>query len=117
MCLLDIIEEDGMGDDESQDWIKLIDRGGLMHVNSNMFHFMSAMELIVKAFLKKKDKPRDVKSEMVKLIEGSETVQCHWKTVSAEWEPEESEILFTMIVNLWITSQPICHGISHSRQL
>ena len=34
MCLLDLIEDDGMGDlDESQEWVKLLDRGGLMHVH------------------------------------------------------------------------------------
>jgi hypothetical protein len=27
MCLLDIIEEDGLGDDESEQWTKLVSRG------------------------------------------------------------------------------------------
>ncbi len=72
MCLQDIIEEDGMGDDDSQDWLKAVDRGGLMHVTSNMFEFMVAMEVVVKDFLGKKQKPRDVKSEMLKLLEGND---------------------------------------------
>ena len=68
-----------------------------------MFEFMKSMELIVKAFLKKQDKPRDIKEELINSIEKDEMVQCHWTAMSAEWEPEESQILFTMVTNLWVT--------------
>ena len=101
--MLEVIEEDSAVYDESQDWLKLVDRGGLMHINSKMFQFMSAMELVVKAFLKKEDKPRDVKSEMLNLIEENENVKSCWRAISAEWDPKESEILFTMIIDLWVT--------------
>ena len=77
MCLQDVIEEDGMGDDDSQDWVKLVDRGGLMLVTSSMFQFVSAMELVVKGFLEKKEKPINVKNEMLKLIEGNTHVDIN----------------------------------------
>lgn len=103
MCLLDVIEEDCMGNDESQDWVKLINRGGLKYINNDMFSFMSAMELVVKAFLKGKEKPRDIRSEMIKLIGDSDTVRKEWSEVAAEWEPEESEVIFGMVTDLWVT--------------
>ena len=92
MCLLDIIEEDCMGDDESQDWVKLVNRGGLNYINNDMFIFVSAMELVVKAFLEGEGKPRDIKSEMIKLIRDSDTAE--WSKIAAEWEPEESQFDF-----------------------
>ncbi len=76
--------------EESEDWLKLVDRGRLTHINSKMFHFMTSMELVVKAFLKNEYKPRDVKTEMLKLIEESEAVKCSWRAVSAEWDSDES---------------------------
>ena len=36
LCLLDLIEEDGMGDDESQEWIQAVNRGGLNNVTQSM---------------------------------------------------------------------------------
>ena len=165
MCLLDIIEEDCMGDDESQDWVKLVNRGGLNYINNDMFIFVSEMlfpswarwetldktfldsilclcyfswcccclllfffvfflfvcfsysfyrhgwnfnltcfkkmELVVKAFLEGEGKPRDIKSEMIKLIRDSDTAE--WSKIAAEWEPEESQLIFGMVTDLWIT--------------
>ena len=42
LCLLDLIEEDGIGDDESQEWIQAVNRGGLNNVTQCMFEFMRA---------------------------------------------------------------------------
>ena len=43
LCLLDLTDEDGVTD-ESQDWLKEIDSGGLKHVNSSMYTLMTTME-------------------------------------------------------------------------
>jgi hypothetical protein len=103
MCLLDIIEEDGLGDDESEQWTKLVSRGGLTNVTSRMFDFVSGMEMVVRAYLSKEEEPRDVKSELLRQIKSNENVSSEWNTVSAEWEPEESQILYDMIADLWVT--------------
>ena len=44
LCLHELTEDDGI-DDESQDWIKKIDRGGLRHVSFAMYSLIPAMEL------------------------------------------------------------------------
>ena len=64
---------------------------------------MKSMELVVKKFLKRGDKLKDVKNAMIGVIEGDEDVKLRWAEVSDEWEPEESQILFAKIVNLWVT--------------
>ena len=48
-----------------------------MLVTSSMFQFVSAMELVVKGFLEKKEKPINVKNEMLKLIEGNTHVDIN----------------------------------------
>ncbi len=51
-----------------------------------MFKFMAAIEMMVKGYMKREDKPREIKSELVKLIKECESVQCCWEVVSAEWD-------------------------------
>ena len=92
----------GTGEDESQEWIQAVNRGGLNNITQSMFEFMRAMELVVKGFLKKEDKPRNIKSELMSMIIANEDVRSQWAEVSAEWEPEESRILFTRITDLWV---------------
>ncbi len=71
---------------------------------------MTSMELVVKAFLNNEHEPRDIKTEMLKLIEESEAVKCSWRGISAEWDSDESQILFTMIVNLWVTMRGFAYA-------
>ncbi len=116
LCLLDLIEEVGMGEDESQEWIQAVNRGGLNDVTQAMFEFMRAMELVVKGFLKREDKPRDMKSELISAIKASEAVQSKWEEVSAEWEPEESRVLFAQITDLWVTMRGFSYASAWMEQ-
>ncbi len=69
LCLIDTIEADSGICDESQDWLKLVNRGGLIHVTSRMFLLLSSMESVVKAYLKKEKKQgEDVKNKMMHII-------------------------------------------------
>ena len=102
MCLMELIEEDGVSDD-SEDWLKQVDRGGLNYINTKTYLFMSAMELVVKTILKKQDKPQDIKSAMIASILDNGDVQHHWNTLTCEWDPKEAQILLTMVTELWVT--------------
>ena len=105
-----------MGDDESQEWIQAVNRGGLNNVTQSMFEFMRAMELVVKGFLKKEDKPRNIKSELMSMITANEDVRSQWAEVSAEWEPEESRILFARITDLWVTMRGFSYASAWMEQ-
>lgn len=105
MCLMDIVEEDGMGDDESSEWTREVNRGGLKEVTNEMFKFVCAMEMVVKEYLIKEERSRTDAwhEEVTKLIEDSKRVKIHWDEVASEWEAEDSELLFKMVTNLWVT--------------
>ena len=103
LYLMELIEEDGAVYDESQDWVTLLNRGGLNLVNTKTFMFMSAMELIVRKILKSSSPTKNVKQELIREVSLDESVKSHWNTISAEWGEEESKVLFNMIVDLWVT--------------
>ena len=49
LCLLDLLDDGEESDiDESEDWIQLIDRGGLTNVNDVTYHLFVAMELEIR---------------------------------------------------------------------
>ena len=105
-CLLDLIEADGI-DDESQDWEKILDRGGLKHSNTKMYVASAAMESVVQAILTQiseveKKREEDVKTIIIEAICLDEDVNCSWRVVASDWQPEESKLLFSMIVDLWV---------------
>ena len=110
LCLQELTEDDGVAD-QSQEWIKQRDRGGLKHVNTAMYMLIVAMEIKLQAVIQQQP------SEQLKLDEivittliNDEQVQYHWDVVSGHWEPEEAEALLPMITHLWVTM----HGYSHA---
>ena len=90
LYLMELIEEDGAVYDESQDWVTLLNRGGLNLVNTKTFMLMSAMELIVRKILKSSSPTKNVKQELIREVSLDESVKSHWNTISAEWGEEES---------------------------
>ena len=101
LCLHELIEDDGI-DDESQDWIKKIDQGGLRHVSFAMYSLILAMELRLQTVLQQSAYSRNIKEDAIASIMECE-VKYHWNTLSANWEAEEVKILLPMIIQLWVT--------------
>lgn len=102
LCLLDLTDEDGVTD-ESQDWLKEIDCGGLKHVNSSMYALMTTMELELQVLLRQVGgQQTNIKKKAIANIQASEDVLFHWDIVSANWEREEEQALFPMVTELWV---------------
>ena len=103
LCMLDLTDEDGVAD-ESQDWLQEIDRGGLKHVNSNMYLLMAAMELELQVLLRQAGTQQiKLKEKAIASIQANKDVLLRWSILSADWEAEEEQALFPMIVDLWVT--------------
>ena len=103
LCLLDLTDEDGVTD-ESQDWLKEIDHGGLKHVNSSMYALMTTMELELQVLLRQVGgQQTNIRKKAIANIQASEDVLFHWAFLSANWEREEEQALFPMITELWVT--------------
>ncbi len=102
LCLYEMTEDDGQeGSSQSEDWINLVDRGGLKHVNSATYMLFAAMELCIRKRLRKSSQPTldHLKEEIL----ADEDVQFHWSILSANWDEEEAEPLLPLIVQQWVT--------------
>ena len=102
LCLPNLLDEGEDLNDDSSDWIKAIDRGGLTKINNDTYELFVAMELELRKHLSSKEVP--VLSEDTKqAILQSDTVQFIWSIVSSEWEGEIGDILLNMMINEWVT--------------
>ena len=55
LCLFELVDDDGDDShDESQDWVNMIDRGGLKHVNNTTYMVFASMELVVRRYIQLK---------------------------------------------------------------
>ena len=57
----------------------------------------------MKRLLTGEERPRDLKGALMSAIQRDRDVQSNWTELSTEWEPEEAQILFAEITNLWVT--------------
>ena len=95
LCLSDLVGEED-DDDDSQDWVRAIDRGGLKHVHSMTYHLFVAMELKLRQCL-----PNFI--DIDRHINEDNDVLFYWCIISAEWEEEESKALLPMVTSMWVT--------------
>ena len=99
----------------SSDWLMLINRGGLIHVNEMMYQTLVYMELELRPLLKEKcqDYTRHgvtIKSTVEKLCK-NENVLFHWNLMSGIWdaESEVAKTLLHMVAELWLTMREFSH--------
>ena len=104
LCVTELVEEAGSaeeGDDlSSTDWLKMIDRGGLLHVTSKMYRFMCSVELVIKGYLKREGEVK--RAEVNRLIGESEDVGRRWEELSGEWDPSDRKVIFGMIRDVYV---------------
>ena len=108
LCLMELIkgqdrEEHGI----DEDWIDLIDRGGLWHVKETTYQFFHAVEDVVRDVLKVLVHPSaSSKLEVMQKVTSDDDVQFYWLIVTADFEIDDNEvhgILLEKIVELYIT--------------
>ena len=104
-----IDDSKGEGDeglDWSNDWMKLVSRGGLLFVKDTTYMVFHAMELVVrKHFCKElvaKLSPGST-SMLIELVRNDENVQFYSCMLFAEVEEGVASILLHSIIKLWVT--------------
>jgi len=105
LCLQELTEDDGIAD-QSQEWLKRRDQGGLKHVNTAMCMLIVAIEIKLQTVIQQQPSEQlklDQTSTVMTTLNNDKQVQYHWDVVSRHWEPEEAEALLPMITQLWVT--------------
>ena len=101
LCILDLLDD---GDEEtsgSQDWVDLIDCGGLTRVNNTTFEVFLAMECELRRHLHTHQAP-NLGNHVTHAIIENEDVQFLWSILRADWEEESGAVLLQMVVNQWV---------------
>ena len=102
-CIGDIMESHDSVQSDSNNWIKLVDRGGLTFVNNQTFELFLAMEREVRSHLQDPGKPVNFMSDIAPKVKNNEDVLFCWSGLSSSWDEESSKTLFKMVVDLWLT--------------
>ena len=100
LCLREMLDE---SEDEvtiSQQWVTIMDRGGLKTINNRTFNFFVAMD---KSYRRRLGMGTEHMLNMSEWLSGDDDVQTEWSDLSEEWEEEEAVLLFKMITELWVT--------------
>ena len=101
VCLSQLVQADDEAQDDSQDWIQLIDRGGLCHVNNDTYELFLALEKELCKHISL-DKLSDMTPALRKELTESDPVQFMWYLISADWDDDTSARLLDSIVTDWV---------------
>ena len=102
LCLLDLLDDGDERRTDSEEWLDLVDRGGLTRVNDTAFQVFLAMELELRKHLQSQCIP-NFKAEVRKQILENEDVSFYWSILSCDWEVDESQALLELVVDLFLT--------------
>ena len=107
---------DSSGSDQEQqegcNWLNLLDRGGLIHVNEMVYQTIICMEVQLRPMLVKKCQEQshglNVQCVVEKLT-NDEDVLFYWTLVSGTWDEEVASALLHMVTELWVTIREFAH--------
>lgn len=91
----------------TSEWIRSIDRGGLLHVNDSAFQFFRAIEIRIQWSL-----PQHLinttsnKDSLIKAVMDDEDIQFHWCMISTDIVDQEDSLQLLMdVVKLCVTTR------------
>ena len=108
LCVMELLQDDDEDNSttDDQEWVNLVDRGGLWHISENTFMVFRALEEGIRKHFKKiaaRGLSVGRKDEITTALYADEDVQLFWSIASAEFDEESAKTLLKMIVELWIT--------------
>ena len=89
-------------EDESNEWVKALDRGGLIHISDELYGMFVSMEMELRKHLKLGNNV-NIKDTAITEILKNEDVLFNWCLVSINWDEAELNELLKLIIQHWIT--------------
>ena len=99
LCLREMLDDSEDEASISQQWVIIMDRGGLKNINNKTFNFFIALE---ESFRRRVGMGTEYMINMSEWLCGDDAVQNKWSDLADEWE-EEAKVLLDMIIELWVT--------------
>ena len=92
LCLLDLLDDGDEVHTDMEEWLDLIDRGGLTRVNEVAFQVFLAMELELRRHLHLCQVPNFKVDIFTKVLE-CDDLAFHWSVLAIDWEEGDSRAL------------------------
>ena len=87
---------------QSEDWTKLVDRGGLVHISDRTFLAFATMELDFRQCSTNMLVSKNLKDvALEKMLKNIDLLHI-WDVISVNWGEAESTMLLKLIVEHWI---------------
>lgn len=92
-------------EDYTRFWIEQIDRGGLYHINDDVFMLFTEIELVCRQFLDERTAPKaHIQTCIVDAALGSQDILMQWHDLTECEETEvDTSVLLREIITLWST--------------
>ena len=88
----------------SKRWLSLIDRGGLFHVNNQVYVFFHSIEFEVRRHLKQLPLEKgSTKKYVMDEILNDVDVQYHWSSIASDIDEKAAQMLLRDTVELWLS--------------
>ncbi len=100
LCTFDLLDDGTESKQESQDWVHIIDRGGLTRVNNSTFELFVSMEHHFRKHVCRFEAP-DFEAATTAIL-SNEDVLFLWSIVSSDWEEDSATALLDMVVKEWV---------------
>ena len=104
LCLAELNDVDpGEMEDESNEWMNEVDRGGLKHVTNMTYMLFASAELEIRKYLAKSQGRHELNIAAAKdNVIASEDVQFYWCMATSDWEAEVSSVLLDMLIERFV---------------
>ena len=101
LCQSQPVQVEDESEDDLQNLIQSIDRGGLCHVNNDVYGLFLALEKELRKRISL-NKLSDMTPELRKELKESESVQFMWYLISADWDDDSSSQMLDSIIAEWV---------------
>ena len=99
LCILDLLDDGDEYDNESKDWVRIINHGGLTQINNTTYELFVSVECELRKHLSKQVPNFDAVQQA---IIRNENVHFLWSILSADWEDKTVSALLQMVISEWV---------------
>ena len=91
--------------DFTKKWIKAVDRGGLFHIDDEVYVLFYQMEILIKTFLTEifTEHSQHDKGEIISEVVSDSDIEFHWSMLATDLDENVGKELLTEIAQLWLT--------------
>ena len=127
LCIVDLQSDDYMDDEEednpdseeatrpdtpdSEEWVRAVNRGGLVLIRDTTYDVFLAIEEEVRKRLISGEQ-FELSEDVMKEIADDDNVSHFWSLLDEEWEEESSAVLLQMIVNQYVKVRGFAYATS-----